>query len=61
VGTTGVLVKLVANSAFWLGVAGSLVCWVASAAISMLYRLLANNIHFAWKHPGSRRHFSRKE
>jgi hypothetical protein len=60
VGTTGIVSTLVANSAFWLGVVGSLVCWVASAAIAILYRLLTNNLQFAWTRLRLRRSSSRE-
>jgi hypothetical protein len=60
VGTMSVLSRLVANSAFWLGVVGSFLCWVASVAITMLYRLLSNNLHFAWTRLHSRRRSTRE-
>jgi hypothetical protein len=53
------ILRLVANSAICLGVAGSLVCWASSVAISILYRLLTNNIAYAWWRAGSRRRAAR--
>ena len=48
-GSGAVALKLVGSSRFWLGAIGALVCWVCSAAISILFRLVSNNGHYAWQ------------
>jgi hypothetical protein len=41
--------KLVSQSRFWLGALGAAACWTSSIGFSLLYRLLVNNLGFAWK------------
>jgi len=48
-GSGAVVLKLVGSSRFWLGAIGALVCWVCSAAISILFRLVSNNGRYAWQ------------
>ena len=48
-GSGAVALKLVGSSRFWLGAIGALVCWVCSAAISILFRLVSNNGYYAWQ------------
>lgn len=48
-GSGAVALKLVGSSRFWLGAIGALVCWVCSAAISILFRMVSNNGHYAWQ------------
>jgi hypothetical protein len=48
-GSGAVALKLVGSSRFWLGIIASLVCWVCSIAISILFRLVSNNCRHAWQ------------
>ena len=57
-GYPGAMFIAVSSSRFWLGVFGAIACWVCSASLACLYRLITNNLYYAWTLLKSRRRSS---